>query len=54
MSTGWRSSRRENVRLHGVPETVDENSDDVVIGIAHDMGVDISRDDINVRTPHHR
>ena len=41
-------SRRENVRLHGVPETADENTDDVVIGIAHDMGVDISRNDISV------
>ena len=41
-------SRCENVRLHGVPETGDENTDDVVIGIAHDMGVDISRNDIGV------
>ena len=41
-------SRRENVRLHGVPETADENTDDGVIGIAHDMGVDISRNDISV------
>ena len=48
MSTGWRSSRRKNVRLHGVPETADENTDDVVIGIAHDMGLDISRNDISV------
>ena len=31
-----------------VPETVDENTDDVVIGIAHDMGVDISSNDISV------
>ena len=41
-------SRRENVRLHGVPETAGENTDDVVIGIAHDMGVDISSNDISV------
>ena len=41
-------SRRENVRLHGVPETAGENTDDVVIGIAHDMGVDISSKDISV------
>ena len=41
-------SRRENVRLHGVPETANENTDDVVIGIAHDMGVNISRNDISV------
>ena len=38
---------RENVRLHGVPETAGENTDDVVIGIAHDMGVDISSNDIS-------
>ena len=37
-----------NVRLHGVRETAGENTDDVVIGIAHDMGVDISSNDISV------
>ena len=31
-----------------MPETADENTDDVMIGIAHDMGVDISRNDIIV------
>ena len=41
-------SRRENVRLHGVPETAGENTHDVVISIAHDMGVDISSNDISV------
>ena len=35
-------------RLHGVPETADENTDDVVICIAHDMGVDITSNDISV------
>ena len=39
-------SRRENVRLHGVPETADENTNDVVIAIASDMGVHIDERDI--------
>ena len=41
-------SLRENVPLHGVPETASENTDEVVIGIAHDMGVDISSNDTSV------
>ena len=41
-------SRRENVRLHGVPETADENTNDVVIAIASDMGVRIDEHDICV------
>ena len=41
-------SRRENVRLHGVPETADENTNDVVIAIASDMGVRINEHDICV------
>ena len=40
--------RRENVRINGVPETEGENTDDVVIAIARDMGVDIDRRDISV------
>ena len=39
-------SSRENVRLHGVPETADENANDVVIAIASDMGVHIDERDI--------
>ena len=39
-------SRRENVRLHGIPETADENTNDVVIALASDMGVHIDEHDI--------
>ena len=39
-------SWRENVRLHGVPETADENTNDVVIALASDMGVHIDEHDI--------
>ena len=39
--------RRENVRLHGVPETANDDTDEAVIGIAHDMGVEIDRKDIS-------
>ena len=39
-------SRRENVRLHGIPETADENTNDVVITLASDMGVHIDEHDI--------
>ena len=41
-------SRRENVRLHGVPETADENTNDVVITLASDMGVHIDEHDISI------
>ena len=39
-------SRRENVRLHGIPETAAENTNDVVIALASDMGVHIDEHDI--------
>ena len=39
-------SRREKVRLHGIPETADENTNDVVIALASDMGVHIDEHDI--------
>ena len=39
-------SRRENVRLHGIPETADENTNDVVITLASDMGVHIDEHNI--------
>ena len=41
-------SQGENVRLHGVPETADENTNDVVIAIASDMDVRIDEHDICV------
>ena len=41
-------SRRENVRLHGVPETADENTNDVVIAIASNMGINIDELDIGI------
>ena len=41
-STGWRNSHRETLTARGA-ETVNKNTDDVVIGITHGMGVEISR-----------
>ena len=41
-------SRHENGRLHGVPETAGENTNDVLIAVASDIGVHINEHDISV------
>ena len=41
-------SRKENIRINGVPEEDGEETDDVVIGIACEMGVTIDRRDISI------
>ena len=41
-------SRRENIRVFGVAETADESTNDVIVQVAADMGVDITERDISV------
>ena len=41
-------SRRDSVRVCGIAETDNENTRDIVVRVAKDMGVDISPNDISV------
>ena len=36
-------SRRNGVRIHGIPENKDENTDELVLKIAEDIGADIPK-----------
>ena len=35
-------SRRENIRVFGITETADEKTNDIIVKVAGDMGVDIT------------
>ena len=41
-------SRRENFRVFGIAETADEKTNDIIVKVAGDMGVDITERDISV------
>ena len=41
-------SRRANVRVFGIAETADEKTNDIIVKVAGDMGVDITERDISV------
>ena len=41
-------SRRENVRVFGIAEIADEKTNDIIVKVAGDMGVDITERDISV------
>ena len=41
-------SRKDSVRVCGIAETDNENTSDIVVRVAKDMGLDISPNDISV------
>ena len=41
-------SRRENIRVFGIADTADEKTNDIIVKVAGDMGVDITERDISV------
>ena len=40
--------RRENIKIFGVPSSAEENTNDIVVKVASNMGVNISDEDISI------
>ena len=41
-------SRRDNIRVYGIEEMVDECTNTIIVKLAHDMGVEISEQELIV------
>ena len=41
-------SRRDNIRVYGIEETADECTNTIIVKLAHDMGVEISEQELSV------
>ena len=43
------NSRRDNIRVYGIDETADECTNTIIVKLAHDMGVEISEQELSHR-----